>query len=100
MSENGDNTDYERIAKIAKEASDVSFTRMEKTIEKCMDRKFDSLGMGNPDKVRKIMIYGEQCMENKQNMRNGFFNGLGGHFATALITIGAVWVATTKGMFN
>lgn len=89
--------DYGRIEKIAREASEVSFTRMEGIIEKCIDRKFDSMGMGNPDKVRKIMIYGEQCMSDKQNIRRGFFGGVGGHLATIVIAVGAA-VAFMKGL--
>jgi len=81
----------------AQEASEVSFTRMEQTIEKCIDRKFDSMGMGNPDKVRKIMIYGEQCMKDKQNLRRGFFGGVGGHLASIFIAVGAA-VAAVKGL--
>jgi len=91
--------DYDRIERIAKDASEISFTRMEQTIEKCIDRKFDSMGMGNPDKVRKIMIYGEQCMKDKQNIRRGFLTGIGGHLATVVISATLAW-GVVRGWFG
>lgn len=90
--------DYDRIAKIAKDASDVSFNRMEKSIKKCVREEFDNVGMGDRDKVRRIMIFGEQCMENKQNMRRGLFTSIGGHMATAVLTLGAMWIAVKSGL--
>jgi len=89
--------DYSRIERIAKDASNVSFSRMEKTIEKCIDNKFESMGMEDPAKVRKLVYYGEQCMENKRDLRKGFLGGIGAHAATICITLGLGWLVTKGG---
>jgi hypothetical protein len=85
--------DLENIRKITEHTYEVSFSRIEATIEKCMDRKFESVGMGDPDKVRRVMIYGEQCMKDKQNIRRGLFSSIGRHMATVIISVAAAFIA-------
>jgi len=91
--------DLDNIRQIAKDASEVSYKHMEKAIKKCVKEEFDSVGMGDRDKVRKIMFFGEQCMNDKQNMRRGFWNGLGGQLATVAVAVAAS-LAAIKGFGN
>ena len=86
--------DYKKIAEIANAAAEnISTDLVTKTIAGVLK----TYGMHDPEKTQKVMMFGEACMRDKQNLRRGFFSGVGGHLATMIISISAA-IAAIKGL--
>lgn len=66
-----------------KAASAANTDIMEQTVVKVLTR----FGIENPKKMNRLIVYAEDCMRNKQDMRRGFFSSLGGNLVVILIAI-------------
>ena len=88
--------DYDRIEKIATNAAkNAQHSIVTETVKEVLG----SYGMHDPQDTQELLSYGRACRRNKQNMSRGFFSNIGGHAATALLTIGAI-LAALKGIFS
>ena len=86
--------DYDRIEEMidrsAKSAaSEVSTDIIQKTVAGVLKTH----GIHDPKEMQELMVYGKRCMQDKREMRKGFFGEIGGNVATALITLLIVWIA-------
>ncbi len=89
--------DFQRIKEIAEDAANNA---QHSLITKAIIEAFKAYGIHDPQQMQKRMVFIDKEMTDNASLRRGWFGGVGGNFATAVVTFILVWVASIKGWFG
>lgn len=89
--------DYDRIARIADKAANKA---QHSLITKIVQEVLGSYGLHSAEDGQELLSFVRREMKDKKDLRKGFFGQVGGHLATAMITLLMVWAASIKGIIN
>lgn len=95
--------DLDKIQQIAVSASSSISTTVIQQIAKETTREtilevLKVYGIHDPQEMQRILLYGKECMKNKQNISKGFFTGIGGQMATIVVSFVAAYLFYTQGV--
>lgn len=89
--------DYNRIENIVRDISkEVSTDLIAKTVKNVLT----SYGIHDAKQTQENMVFLEDLKQNRDEIKKSFFRGVGSHVLTFVLAVGAIWVASVKGIFG